>query len=166
MKGCLRIFTWLVFISNHGPMRAADWSQWRGPERTGHAATEAVALASLSKDPKAVWRLEIGGGFSSPVVSADKLAYLDAQDGKEVAHLVDAKNGKEIWRVPFSDVYEDEWGPGPRSTPMIDGDRVYAQSCKGEFRCLNLADGKVLWGTSFEKDFGVTFLGSKANEGT
>jgi len=47
MKGCLRIFTWLVLVSNHGPMRAGDWSQWRGPERTGHAATETVALASL-----------------------------------------------------------------------------------------------------------------------
>jgi outer membrane protein assembly factor BamB len=63
-------------------------------------------------------------------------------------------------------MYEDEWGPGPRSTPIIDGERVYVKSCKGEFRCLSLADGKVIWGASFDKDFGVPFLGSKANEGT
>src|SRR5438270_262006 len=63
-------------------------------------------------------------------------------------------------------MYSDEWGPGPRSTPILDGRRVYVQSCKGELRCLDLANGKVVWGVSFEKDFGVTFVGSKANEGT
>jgi len=48
----------------------------------------------------------------------------------------------------------------------MDGDRVYVQSTSGEFRCLNLADGKTVWGVSFEKDFGVKFLGSTANSGT
>src|SRR5205085_11741173 len=48
----------------------------------------------------------------------------------------------------------------------IDDDRGYVLSCTGEFRCLNLADGKTIWQTSFEHDFGVKFLGSKANEGT
>src|SRR6185369_5733499 len=62
--------------------------------------------------------------------------------------------------------FQDEWGAGTRSTPCIDEDRVYALSCNGEFRCLNLRDGKLIWGKSFEKDFGVKFLGSKANEGT
>ena len=166
MNGSFRFWLSFALFSIQSLLRAGDWPQWRGPERTGHPAQDAPALTSLPQNPKVLWRLEIGGGFSSPVIAASKLAYLDAQDGKEVAHLVDAKNGKEIWRIPFSDLYEDEWGPGPRSTPIIDGDRVYAQSCKGEFRCLNLTDGKVVWGTSFEKDFGVTFLGSKANEGT
>ena len=80
--------------------------------------------------------------------------------------MIDATTGKEIWNVPFADRFEDEWGAGPRSTPLIDGDRVYVLSCNGELRCLNLADGKMIWGASFEKDFGVKFLGSKANEGT
>jgi outer membrane protein assembly factor BamB len=146
--------------------QAGDWPQWRGTERNGHASPDPSAITSLPQNLKPVWRLEIGGGFSSPIVAAGKLAYLDAQDGKEVAHLVDAGTGKEIWHAAYGDIYEDEWGQGPRSTPIIDGDRLYAQSCKGEFRCFNLADGKVLWGTSFEKDFGVPFLGSKANEGT
>jgi outer membrane protein assembly factor BamB len=57
-------------------------------------------------------------------------------------------------------------GGGPRATPLIEGDRVYAQACNGEFRCLRLNDGGVVWQTSFEKDFGVKFLGSKSREGT
>ena len=144
---------------------AADWPQWRGPLRDGHATTGLVPT-TLAAEPKVIWRMDIGGGFSSPVVEQGKLVYLDARDGREVVHLVEAATGKEIWAVPLADAYQDEWGQGPRSTPIIDGDRVYAQSCNGEFRCLNLADGKVRWGVGFDKDFGVKFLGSKANEGT
>jgi len=147
-------------------LRASDWPQWRGPERNGHVPPDAPVPTTLASEPKVLWRLNIGGGFSSPVIQNGKLVYLDAQDGKEVAHLLDAKTGKELWRVPFGDAYGDEWGAGPRSTPIMDGDRVYVQSCKGEFRCLNLADGKVIWGTSFTKDFGIVFVGSKVLEGT
>lgn len=145
---------------------AADWPQWRGLERTGWVAQGEPVPTTIAAAPKAEWKLEIGGGFSSPVVAGGKLVYQDARDGKEIAHLVEAKTGKEIWSIPYAAVYQDEWGPGPRSTPIIDGDRVYVQACNGEFRCLSLADGKVIWGKSFEKDFGVKFLGSKAQEGT
>jgi outer membrane protein assembly factor BamB len=145
---------------------AADWPQWRGLERNGLVSDKELVPTTLSSDPKLVWRLEIGGGFSSPVVANGKLAYHDVLNGKETAHLLDAKSGKEIWSMTYASEYQDEWGPGPRSTPIIDGDRVYVQSCNGEFRCLKMADGSVVWGTSFEKDFGVPFLGSKANEGT
>ncbi len=145
---------------------AADWAQWRGPERDGRVPEGVAVPVSVAAEPKVDWRMEIGGGFSSPVVAGGKLVYLDAQGSQEVAHLADAKTGKEIWRTPLADLYQDEWGPGPRSTPIMDGDRIYAQSCNGEFRCLNAADGNVIWGTSFAKDFGVAFLGSKAREGT
>src|SRR5262245_8862730 len=145
---------------------AGDWPQWRGPERTGHAEGDAPVPASLPKEPKVLWRLEIGGGFSSPVVAGGKVVYLDTQEGKEAAHLLDAQTGKELWRVPFAEMFEDEWGPGPRSTPILDGERLYVQSCNGEFRCLSVADGKAIWAMSFEKDFGVHFIGRKANEGT
>src|SRR4051812_4915342 len=145
---------------------AGDWPQWRGPERTGHVAAGEQNPAPLSGGPRVLWRKEIGGGFSSPVLAQGKLAYLDAQDGKEVAHLVDADTGKELWQTTYGEMYQDEWGQGPRSTPMFDRNRLYVQSCKGEFRCLNVADGKEVWGVSFEKDFIFPFPGSKANEGT
>ena len=146
-------------------LHADDWPQWRGPARDGHSAS-GLAPATLAAEPKVVWRLEIGGGFSSPVVAGGKLAYLDARDGQETAHLIDAGTSRELWSVAFADVYGDEWGAGPRSTPILDGDRVYVQSCNGEFRCLRLTNGKTLWGVNFERDFGVKFLGNKANEGT
>jgi outer membrane protein assembly factor BamB len=166
MYSAFRFLIAVPFVVSVLNGRAGDWPQWRGPERSGHALNEAPLPASLPPTPKLDWRIEIGGGFSSPVVAAGKVAFLDGQAGKEVVHLLNASTGKELWHVPFADLYQDEWGPGPRSTPIIDGDRLYVQSCKGEFRCLALADGKELWRTSFEKDFGVTFFGSKGEEGT
>jgi outer membrane protein assembly factor BamB len=144
---------------------AADWPQWRGPMRTGLAPVGGPALTNLSATPRVVWRLTIGGGFSSPVVADGKVVYLDAQDGQETAHVLDAATGRELWRTNYDEVFEDEWGPGPRSTPILDDDRLYVQSCRGEFRCLSLADGSTRWRTSFERDFGVKFLGSGSDDG-
>jgi outer membrane protein assembly factor BamB len=155
-------FACILSFSTQG----GDWPQWRGPARDGYVARTEQIPDSLANSLHPVWRKQIGGGFSSPVVCAGKLVYLDAQDGKEVAHLIEAASGTELWNVPYATVFEDEWGPGPRSTPLMDADRIYVQSCNGEFRCLNLKDGKTLWGTSFEKKFQVPFLGSKAREGT
>src|SRR5439155_24745889 len=119
-------FSWQIsfaalLLGSSSGIQAGSWPQWRGPERTGHVSNEEPVPRTLANQPKTLWRLEIGGGFSSPVVAGGKLFYLDAQEGKEVAHLVDARNGKELWRVAYGEMYEDEWGPGPRSTPMMDG---------------------------------------------
>jgi len=161
---CRRVAASICFL----PLAAgaSDWPQWRGPTRTGHAGLDAPAPATLPKELKPVWKIAAGSGHSSPVVARGQLLFLEFKEGQEVARLLDAATGKDLWQTPFSEAFEDEWGAGPRSTPILDGDRAYVQSCRGEFRCLNVADGKVLWGTSYEKDFGVKFLGSKANEGT
>ncbi|HEY3862780.1 MAG TPA: PQQ-binding-like beta-propeller repeat protein [Verrucomicrobiae bacterium] len=161
---CLCLAAALAFPGRR--VLAGDWPQWLGPQRDGHAAAGAPALQSLPAELKAVWRKRIGGGFSSPVVAGGKLVVFDEDGQNEVAHLLDANSGKEVWRTPIDAVYRDEWGAGPRSTPLIDGGRVFVQSCRGEFQCLNLETGAKIWGVNFEKDFGVKFLGSKANEGT
>ncbi len=150
------------------PLAAAtsDWPQWHGPNRNCLAPAGAPVPTSLPKELKPLWKINVGGGFAAPVVAGGKLVYLDENGSQEVAHLLDADTGKEIWQTPFAGRSADEWGAGPRATPIMDGDRVYVQSTSGEFRCLKLSDGKVVWGVSFEKDFGVKFLGYKANSGT
>ncbi len=145
--------------------QSGEWPQWLGPKRDGHASP-APDINRLPADLKPLWKKEIGGGFSSPIVQAGKVVYLDDTQGKETVHVLETANGRELWSRDLDESYSDEWGSGPRSTPFADGDRLYVQSCRGEFRCLALADGRTLWRVNFEKDFGVRFLGSKANEGT
>jgi outer membrane protein assembly factor BamB len=152
-----------ILASTPSPSR--DWPQWRGPTRTGYAA-DAQTITSLPKDVKPVWKIQVGGGFSGPVLQGNALIYADENGSRELAHRLDAATGREVWAVDYAKMESDEWGAGPRATPIIDGDRVYIQSMDGEFRCLDLASGKTIWQTSFDKDFGVKFLGSKAREGT
>ena len=147
-------------------LAAADWPQWLGPTHDGHAGAGEKLKDKISPDLTPVFKLPIGTGFSGPVVAGNRLVFVDGVGDNEVAHCVDLKTQKEIWKQAFAPKYIDEWGSGTRATPIIDGNRVYAQACNGEFRCFNLADGKIIWATSFEKDFGVKFLGSKAKEGT
>src|SRR4051812_30105312 len=141
---------------------AADWGQWRGPNRDGHVPDGVAVPTSLSDSAKIVWHLKAGNGLASPVVAGGKVVYVDNQAEKEVVHAVDATTGAEAWHVELDDVHKDSQSTaGPRCTPMIDGDRVYAQSGRGHLKCLALADGKLLWQTDYVKDFGAVFTGEK-----
>jgi len=141
-------------------LRGEDWPQWRGPSRTGHTSDSARVPTTLPAEPKTTWRLHVGEGFASPVVAGGKVFYFDNQQGKETLHAIDATTRRELWHAMVDDTFQDEQGPpGPRCTPLVDGDRVYAQSGKGELQCLRIADGQRLWRINFLSDFGAAFLG-------
>lgn len=73
-------------------------------------------------------------------------------------------DGHELWRAAVDECFRDSQGPpGPRCTPVVVVDRVYAQSCRGELHCLSVADGRKLWGANFTRDFGAVFVGEKGN---
>jgi outer membrane protein assembly factor BamB len=153
-----------AFLCTALTLIAGDWPQWRGINRDGRAAPGSPEISSLPNDLKPSWKVAIGPGFSSPIVAGGKVIYLDEQGGKEVAHSIEAGSGKENWAAPFADAFGDEWGNGPRSTPFVDGDRVYVQSMGGEFHCLDLGTGRSHWHVSF-RSYGVPFS-TKAAEGT
>ena len=93
-------------------------------------------------------------------MAVKKVFYFDNQEGKETLHAINAADHIELWRAVVDDTFQDEQGPpGPRCTPLVDGDLIYAQSGKGELQCLRVADGKSIWRVNFLKDFGSAFLG-------
>ena len=140
---------------------AADWPQWRGPARTGHVPAGQPLPQTLPAEPKVVWRVPVGGGFASPVLRGGRLFHLDDQEGTEVAHGLDAATGKELWSAKIFSSHQDGFGIGPRTTPVADGDKVFVQSAKGEFQCLDAATGKVVWRKNFVDDFGAIYIGEK-----
>ncbi|MGE3309457.1 MAG: PQQ-binding-like beta-propeller repeat protein [Limisphaerales bacterium] len=153
----------LTFTSNlllSGPaVVAGDWPQWRGPARDGHAAPDESLPSTLPAGREPLWRRNVGPGFASPVVVGDRLFHLDEEAGREVAHALDARTGEPVWKNPFAPSGGDEWGSGPRCTPVADDGRLYVQSLQGEFACLDQSDGRRLWGFSFTRDYEVAFLG-------
>jgi len=135
--------------------QANDWPGWRGRNRDGHASDPLPARVDSA--PKPLWRKSIGHGYSGVVVSGRHLVFLDDSSGQETAHCLDAATGRELWSQPFAEQYSDEFEAGPRCTPLIDGNRIYVQSCFGEFACLSLDDGKKQWGFHF-RDYGMFWV--------
>jgi outer membrane protein assembly factor BamB len=163
MKSSLSSLTLLALAVS--TLSAKDWPQWRGPNRDSVVIDTKRQLSSLPSDPKVLWKIPTTDGHASPVIADGRLVYLDGQNGQETAHCVDAATGKKLWSTAVGPLVEfSNYGSGPRCTPIIDGDRVYAQSSGGEFRCLALADGKTIWQKSFERDYGVTFLGNRSGD--
>lgn len=92
-------------------------------------------------------------GYAGFSVAAGKLFTNGTRDGKEVLLALDANSGKELWVAPIGDVYPNGWGDGPRSTPTVDGTRIFTMSGTGNLVCVEAANGKVVW-TKAMKDLG------------
>src|SRR5262249_15691219 len=138
--------------------RAGDWPQFLGPERNGVSA-ETGLLASWPKEgPPRVWEKEVGAGFSGPVVVAGaRLVLFHRLDGNEIVSCLDRASGWERWKFSYPTQYVDDFGfdEGPRSTPVIAGDRVFTLGAEGRLHCLELASGKKVWERSLNTEYGV-----------
>lgn len=145
----------LAFLLPASPLAAADWPGWRGPHRDG--LTPETLPARLETAPAALWRQPVGHGYASPIVVRGRVVVLDEKGGQETAHALDAATGKVVWSTSYAPAWADEFEPGPRCTPLSDGERVYVQSAKGEMACLALQDGRRQWGVRFA-DFGTVWI--------
>ena len=107
-----------------------------------------------------MWQVPAGEGLASAVVSRGRVFAFDNQGGKETLRALSVDNGREHWRAEVDIPFSDSQGPtGPRNTPVVDDDVVYAVSCRGELQCRNVADGGLVWRTSFVKDHQAVFIG-------
>ena len=126
-----------------------DWPQWRGPDRSDVSKETGLLKTWPAEGPKRVWLFEnAGNGYSGPAIVNGKFFTLGTRDGSEILLVLDANTGKELWTAKIGPVLQNGWGAGPRGTPTVDGDRVYALSGTGNLVCVNGGDGKILWQTS------------------
>ncbi|HEY1052976.1 MAG TPA: PQQ-binding-like beta-propeller repeat protein [Prosthecobacter sp.] len=140
-----------------------DGATFRGP--AGNGILPAVPGAKWSL--KQVWKSPTNLGFSSFAVADGKVYTLvtGESDGNtgEMLLCLDEKNGKELWSKPLSVVAkydgggdagtpDNKGGDGSRSTPVINGGKVYViDSMLGVF-CFDAASGKEVWKHDVMKD--------------
>ncbi len=169
---------------------ASDWPGWRGLNRDGHVPDGAAVPDKLPAEPKVLWRVPTADGFASPVVAEGKVVLLDfAKDkpaepaaapaappatgakppkketpaGREIVRALNIANGDELWHQDLDSQHKDGFGTGPRCTPLVYAGKVYAQSTKGQLKCLDLVNGKVLWQKNYITDFGQKYIGEKGD---
>jgi outer membrane protein assembly factor BamB len=138
-------------------VRADDWPQWRGPGRTG-LSKETGLLKQWAKDgPKLLWELkDVGDGYSTPAAVGDHIYLMSDRKGEEFVVALSTKDGAKAWDTAIGKVGRNRGPqyPGTRSTPTVDGDRVYALGSDGDLACLEREKGKVVWSKNLAKEFG------------
>lgn len=148
---------------------ATDWPQWLGPKRDAIWMEQGL-LKSFPKDgPKVIWRQPISEGYAGPAVTGGRVFITDRKKaepdsanpppkgtipGTERVLCLNADDGKTIWSHTYDCPYvKISYPSGPRTTPVVEGDRLYTLGTMGDLLCLNAADGKVIWSKNFIKDY-------------
>jgi outer membrane protein assembly factor BamB len=140
---------------------AAEWPQWRGPNRDG-LVTGVAPPAAWPKELKQGWRVTVGVGHSSPVVSQGVIYQFARQGEDEVLVALDVATGKELWRsaatpVPYTvNPAASGHGKGPKSTPVVADGRVYTLGIAGLLSAHDARTGRLLWRKDFSKQFPAT----------
>jgi outer membrane protein assembly factor BamB len=127
------------------PLPAGEWPQFLGPNRNGISAETGHLDAWPASGPKEIWRVNGGVGMSGLAISRGRLVTLVQREGQQwvVSHA--AGTGEAQWQTAVASEYRNPMGDGPRGTPAIAGESVFAFTGEGILVALGLADGKLLW---------------------
>jgi outer membrane protein assembly factor BamB len=131
---------------------ADDWPQFLGPNRNGISAENGLIDSFPDTGPELIWRRPLGVGMSSIAV-ANGYAYTMFQEGDDqYVVALDENSGNEKWKTKVGDWYRNAMGNGPRATPTVHGDRVFAFTGGGILCALDANDGKLLWSVDTPDD--------------
>ncbi len=145
----------LLLRATSCPCQAADWPQWRGPDRTDISRETGLLKDWSQEGPPLLWTCTNAGvGYSGPAIVGERLFTLGARDGKEYVYALDTQTGKEVWSQVIGPMFDNDRGGGPRSTPTVDGDLLYVIGAQGELVCVESATGKKRWHRNLRKDLG------------
>jgi len=134
---------------------SASWPQWRGPNRDGISKETGLLKQWPAEGPPLLWKARgAGGGFSSFSVANGRLYTMGLRGEREFIIAFDAATGKEAWATPNGSAFRNDRGDGPRGTPTIDGDRLYALGGSGDLSALDVKTGKLIWSKNILQEFG------------
>lgn len=163
-----RVVLALLFVLPVQFVRGGDWPQWMGPNRDNVWRDTGLVQKFPPGGPKVVWRTPVRGGYAGPAVAAGKVFvtdYVTGDDAKipnferseltgiERVLCIDEATGNVLWKHEYPVKYTISYPAGPRTTPIIDGGRVYTQGAEGNVFCLDIDSGSVIWAKDLRKEY-------------
>ena len=154
-----------LFLTFWAPAKTevpGEWPQWRGARRDG-ISTETGLLKQWPADgPAQLWKTNgLGNGYSTVSITKGRIFTMGLKGNREFVIALDAADGKPAWVQAHGGRFSNNRGDGPRGTPTVDGDRLYALGGNGDLSCLETATGKIVWTQNIFDKFG----GSNINWG-
>ncbi|MDA1050390.1 MAG: PQQ-binding-like beta-propeller repeat protein [Planctomycetota bacterium] len=151
-EAALMVLLCILLAATGAKAQDNSWPQHLGSSRNGISAEKGLLDAWPAGGPKEVWRVKGGVGMSGLAISGGRLLTLVQREGQQsvVAHA--AATGAVIWRIAVAPAYENQMGDGPRATPTVAGNTVFAFTGEGVLVALNAPDGRILWSHNTVKE--------------
>lgn len=132
-----------------------DWPQWRGSNRDGISKETGLLKQWPADGPPLAWKTTgAGGGYSSFSIAKGRLFTMGLRKDREYVVAFDVATGKQVWATAHGGAFRNDRGDGPRGTPTVDGENLYALGGDGDLSCLEARTGRVLWTMNVLQKFG------------
>jgi outer membrane protein assembly factor BamB len=155
VKSMVLLLVLTTVVVKAAAQSAGEWPQWRGPNRDGISKETGLLTQWPAGGPPLAWKVTgAGKGYSSMSVSGGRLFTMGLRGDREYVVAFDVANGKELWATAHGAAFRNDRGDGPRGTPTVDGDRLYALGGDGDLSCLETKTGKLIWTMNVLKKFG------------
>lgn len=139
---------WIIIFSFSSGISAQDFPQWRGVNRDGNLVNVKLPV-KWPADLKVQWKVMVGAGDATPVLSGNNLFIFTRQDSSEILRCLDSGSGKEIWRNEYQAITVSgpsaALHPGPRSTPVVADGKIFTLGVGGVLTCFDTSNGKQVW---------------------
>jgi len=150
----------IVFTSSIA--HAQEWPQWRGPARDGSVSAK-DAPSTWPESLKQTWRVEVGEGYSSPVVADGRVYIHSRRDPEEIVTAINLADGKVLWQQKYQSTFQKNqyavsMAKGPHATPLVVGQRLFTLGASGVLNAWETATGKLLWTRDFSKSIDTSKL--------
>jgi outer membrane protein assembly factor BamB len=141
---------WLVMLA-----AAADWPQWRGPNRDGLSSETGLLEAWPEGGPPKIWQTQgLGEGYAGVAIVKGRLFTQGQRGDLQFVLALDATTGKKLWETSTGPAILLDRGNGPRGTPTVDGDMLFAMAAEGTLVSLDARTGRVKWKMNVIEKFG------------
>ncbi|MBI3683599.1 MAG: PQQ-binding-like beta-propeller repeat protein [Acidobacteria bacterium] len=135
-------------------LTGADWPQWRGVNRDGISAETGLLKSWPPDGPKLIWKTTgLSEGYSGFSVVKGRMYTMGQRGEQQYVIALDESTGRRVWETAIGGSFRERRGHGPRCTPTVDSDRLYALGADGSLACLDSSSGKKIWGFNMVQKF-------------